>query len=98
MIEHLNSYGLTINQEKCQFGKNEIPFLGHKIGKGYIKPALDKLKAIRDFRSSKSASELRSFLGLVTYMGKFIPNLSIELDHLQCTARSVPFMWSATDE
>lgn len=97
LLRRIQDLGLTLSTEKCQFRKTEITFLGHILGTGIIKPTLDKVQAIREFRHPSSAAELRSFLGLVSYVGKFIPNLSTLLDPLQKVAHQKEFSWSAQD-
>lgn len=97
LLKRIDELGLTVSPEKCLYHQTEIRFLGHRLDAGKLKPSLDKVKAIREFCHPSSASELRSFLGLVTYVGKFIPNLSTLLDPLQKTARQPIFSWSPED-
>jgi len=97
LLRRIQELGLTLSTEKCVYRQPEITFLGHLLGVGSIKPTLNKVKAIQDFRPPSSATELRSFLGLVTYVGKSIPNLSTLLDPLQKTARLKIFQWTAAD-
>lgn len=97
LLHRIQGLGLTLSIEKCQFRKTELTFLGHILGTGFIKPTVDKVQAIREFRHPSSAAELRSFLGLVSYVGKFIPNLSTLLDPLQKVARQKEFSWSEQD-
>ncbi|XP_065213313.1 uncharacterized protein K02A2.6-like [Planococcus citri] len=94
VLDRLEEVGLSVNMKKSKFGQSEITFLGHVIGHGMIKPTIDKVEAIREFRLPETSEELKSFLGLVSYVGKFIPNLSTELDVLRRVSRSVPFEWS----
>lgn len=82
VLERLEENGLEINKEKSKFNQPEITFIGHVIGTGVIRPTLDKVKAIQEFRLPETAEELRSFNGLVAYVGKYIPHLSTELDTL----------------
>lgn len=52
---------------------------------------LSKIKAFQKFRIPETAEELPSYLGLVSYVGKFITNLSIKLDLLHQVALTTPF-------
>ncbi|XP_059064541.1 uncharacterized protein LOC131856684 [Cryptomeria japonica] len=47
--------------------KEEVHFLGHIIGKGFIRPDPEKLRAIRDWEPLQNIHEVRSFLGLANY-------------------------------
>ena len=59
---------LRINLAKCHFAKNKIEGLGHRITQTGITPWSSKTDAIE--------KKLRSFMGSVHHLGKFIPNLS----------------------
>ena len=53
-----------------------MEYLGHVIDGDGVHKADDKLKAIVKAPSPKNIQELRSFLGLINYYGKFISNLA----------------------
>lgn len=76
VLERLEESGMTVNKHKCEFAKTEVKFMGHQLSDKGISPAAEKVDAIRQFRNPESVEELRSFLGLINYLGKFIPNLS----------------------
>ena len=42
-------------------------------------PTEEKVKAIKEAPRPKNVSELRAFLGIINYYGKFLPNLSTQL-------------------
>lgn len=52
----------------------EIHFLGHIIGENSIRPIINKVHLVTKF-GSLSTAELRNFLGMITYLKKFIPDL-----------------------
>ena len=55
---------------------NELIFMGHVLSSRGVGVAADKVKAVVDAREPKSVSEVRSFLSLVNYSGRFIPDLA----------------------
>ncbi|XP_062557380.1 uncharacterized protein LOC134222253 [Armigeres subalbatus] len=59
-----------------KIGVLKTAFLGHILTSEGIAPAEEKVKSILQFRSPQTKEELRSFLGLVTYVSRFIPNLA----------------------
>lgn len=59
-----------------------VTYLGHKLTAEGLKPVEDKVRDIKDTTSPKSITELMSFLGMVNYYGKFLPNLSKVLSPL----------------
>jgi hypothetical protein len=52
---------------KCEFFKDELKFLGHIISSSGMKPDPSKVKAVVDWPTPQTASEVRSFLGLANY-------------------------------
>lgn len=66
---------MLLNYKKCVFRQPEIVFLGHVFSKHGIKPTEEKIEAILKCRSPQTAEEVRSFLGLVNYVGRFIKDL-----------------------
>ena len=72
----LKRAGLELNNEKSEYFKDEIRFLGHIIGKDGIRPDPTKVKAISDLEKPTNVKELRRYLGMVNYLGRYIPHLS----------------------
>ena len=68
---------------KCLFMQPEIDFLGYHIDADGRHPMDEEIHTIKEAPTPKNVSELRSFLGLVNYYSKFLPNLSTTRDH--CT-------------
>ena len=54
----------------------EIDFLGHIVGEGFVKPKEDKLAQIFDIAQPKTKKHIMSLLGLVGYYRKFIKNFA----------------------
>lgn len=60
-----------------------------------IEPTGEKISAVERFRVPKTKEEVRSFLGLVTYVGRFIPNLSTLNEPLRrLTRKDAVFLWT----
>ena len=75
VIKRLGERGLTLNVAKCQFSMDKLRSVGMVLSANGISCAADKVEAITNAREPHSASETRSFLGLVNYCGRFIPDL-----------------------
>ena len=67
---------MTLNPDKCFFGKEEIPFWGIIIFKEGLKPDPEKVSALRYASQPRSKDELRSFLCIVQSNKDFLPNLA----------------------
>jgi cleavage and polyadenylation specificity factor subunit 1 len=74
LFERLDQYGMIINSNKCQFGKNRLEFLGHIIDANGIQPVPDKVAAINTFPRPETQRQLRRFLGCVNYYHRFVSN------------------------
>lgn len=95
VLDRLNEFRVHININKCQFFVLSVKYLGHIIGEGKISPNPEKVKAVVNARKPNNLKELKTYLGLVNYYGKFIPNLSIELHSLYAlTKKDVEYIWS----
>ena len=73
VLRRLSNQGLRLKQEKCSFFQESIEYLGHYIDTTGIHTAKSKVEAISRAPTPKNVGELRSFLGMVNYYGKFIP-------------------------
>jgi hypothetical protein len=76
VFRRLRESNFKIQLNKSEFMKRETPFLGHIITTNGIKPDPDKIKAVQQFPIPKTVKEIKSFLGLLGYYRKFIPQLA----------------------
>ena len=86
-LSRLKDVGLTVNADKCVFGVSEMVFLGHKLTSRGIDPAKEKVKAVAEVREPQTATEVRSFLGLVNFCARFIPNFATVAEPLRRLTR-----------
>ena len=76
ILHKLDAEGLAISLQKCEFAKNKIEWLGFTITPSAITPLVTKTEAIMKLENPKTLKQLRSFLGSVHHLKKFIPNLA----------------------
>ena len=57
----------------------EVEYLGHRITAEGLRPTLEKTQTIVNAPVPQNMSQLKSFLGLLNYYAKFLPNLSTTL-------------------
>ncbi|XP_064396342.1 uncharacterized protein K02A2.6-like [Halichondria panicea] len=108
-VEHLNSLeevlrrlteaGLRAKKTKCHFMEPQVVFLGHVVDEKGLHPMPSKMKAIQEAPKPKNVTELKSYLGLLTYYGKFMGNLSTTLAPLYTLLKkSTTWNWSTDQE
>ena len=74
-LEKIQRAGLTINN-RCQFSKDRIKFLGQIIDGLGVHP--DKVSAITNVGTPGNVSNVWHFWGVFNQLSKFIPNLADE--------------------
>ena len=95
VLTRLEKYGVRVKLAKCEFMSSEVVYLGHRIDATGIHPTDDKISAIKEAPIPQNVTELRSFLGLVNYYHKFLPNMSTRLKPLySLLQKGIPFVWS----
>lgn len=95
VFERLRKHGLHLNKTKCQFLLHSITYLGHVIDQSGIKPIRSKVEAILETRAPQNVTELRTFLGLINFYQKFLPNLASTLRPLNdLLKKDTKFVWS----
>ncbi|XP_058817493.1 uncharacterized protein K02A2.6-like [Topomyia yanbarensis] len=94
-LNRLLEYNVLINKDKCIYNVEKLEFLGHELSINGVRPTESRIAALQNFRDPLNVSELRSFLGLVGYVGRFIPNLAAKTDPLRQLLRSgSAFNWT----
>lgn len=76
VLQRARHRGLKLNKAKCQFRQQEISYIGHILSKDGIKPDPRKTEVITQMAPPQNKEEVQRFLGMLTYLAKFIPNLS----------------------
>ena len=95
VLQRLEQYGIHARKSKCAFMCQAVEYLRHRVDAEGLHTLDTKVAAIQQAPSPKDVQELRSFLGLVHYYGKFIPNLSTLLQPLNNLLKSdVKWKWS----
>lgn len=72
VLSRLSKKNSRVKKPKCKFMVPSIHFLGYEIDAQGLHPLPDKVKAIVEAPTPTNVTELRSYIGLVTYYGKFL--------------------------
>ena len=95
ILSRLENAGYRLSERKSDFFKTEIEWIGHKIDQKGIRPLHDKLKVIKNLKLPSNEKELKSFLGDIQYLSKYIDNLSAQKDSLrQLLKKDTKWIWT----
>uniref|UniRef100_A0A5S6QND2 RNA-directed DNA polymerase n=1 Tax=Trichuris muris TaxID=70415 RepID=A0A5S6QND2_TRIMR len=97
VLGRISEFGFKIRPEKCQFGLQEVKYLGFIVDRHGRRPDPEKIAAIQRMPHPHDMPSLRSFLGLLSYYGVFVRemrNLRAPLDNL--LKKETTFVWSTT--
>ena len=72
VFERLRHANLKLRADKCSFAAKEINYLGHRVTEEGLLPDSSLLAAIREIPPPKTATEVRSFLGLAGYYRRYV--------------------------
>lgn len=90
----LKNHNVKINEEKCVFGKQSVNFIGNTISSEGWMISDDKIAAIKGFRNPETIGEVKSFLGLINFVDRFIHNRADKTQRLRELAKAVHFYWN----
>ena len=82
VLECLESAGVHLKREKCAFMLPEVEYLGHWISAKGLQPLASKVRAITEAPTPTNVSQLKLFLGMLKYYGRFLPDLATMLTPL----------------
>ena len=95
VLQRCLKIGLTLNKEKCKFGVSKVTYLGHTINAEGISPDKEKIRAISEMPPPEDKKGVERLLGVISYVGKFIPNMSTVTHPIrELLRKDVQFNWS----
>ena len=94
-MRKLDEAGYRLHPKKCEFFKKEPEWVGHRINQDGIRPLQDKLEPTTKINIPKNEKELKSFLGAIQYLSKYIKNLSAQTDILRkLLKKQIEWIWT----
>ena len=76
VFERLVSGNLKLRLDKCRFFMIKIKYLGIMVTAAGISCEQSYVDQVLKFRKPSNVKELERFIGMITWLGRFIPNLS----------------------
>ncbi|KAK9951329.1 hypothetical protein M0R45_006782 [Rubus argutus] len=94
VLNRCRMYNMRMNPKKCSFGVSSEKFLGFMVHKRGIDVDPDKAKAIASTTPPSSQKELKSFLGKLSYIRRFIPGLAAARAFTPLLKKGTKLMWN----
>ena len=95
VLQTLRENQLFCNSTKCEFGLEDVLFLGHRINGQSISPDPAKIEAVKSWPTLSSVTEVRQFLGFTNYFRRFISHYSsISAPLEEITGKHAKFEWT----
>ncbi|GKC71082.1 putative reverse transcriptase domain-containing protein [Tanacetum coccineum] len=94
ILDLLKEEKLYAKFSKCEFWLKEVQFLGHVVNRDIIHMDLSKVESVKNWKTPKSPTKIRSFLGLAGYYQRFIENFSkIAKPPTLLTQKNKTYVW-----
>ena len=94
VLNILEDANLRVHPKKCEFGRDELVFLGHKVSAAGLQPEDCKVLAVANMQPPCTVREVRSFLGFLGYYRRFVKGFSILARPLyELTKANARFNW-----
>ncbi len=87
--------GIVFNKEKFKFSRESVEFAGFEITPEGYRPASKTIQAIRDFPTPTSITDVKSWLGLVTYVAYTFSQSRLMQPFRSLTEKKQPFYWDS---
>ena len=99
VLHRFEEAGLRLRKDKCVFKDSSVTYLGHRIDAEGVHPTPEKIKAIERAPSPSNVTQLKSYLGLLTYYNRFLPNLtSILFPLYRLLKKNARWHWTQREE
>lgn len=95
VLERARERNVRFNMKKAQIAVEEVKYLGHIFSYNQIKADPERIAAIEELTRPKNKKDLQTFLGVINFMGPFVPNLSEKTGPLrELLQKNVIFNWT----
>jgi hypothetical protein len=95
VLKRLSEYGIRLKESKCSLMKSEVEYFAFIVSKDGIQPSPQKVKAMLNVAEPENVKELQSWLGMVNYYRKWIPDMSTVLQPLnELLAKKTKWQWN----
>lgn len=94
-LDRARKVNLKLNRDKLKLKLDRVAFIGHQLTSNGLEVDPEKVRAINEMPIPEDAAGILRFTGMVTYLAKFVPNMSDMLEPLRrLTVKDVDFQWT----
>ncbi|KAL9960086.1 hypothetical protein ACROYT_G033491 [Oculina patagonica] len=100
LLERAREVNLKLNPKKLKLRLSKVPFIGHLLTPGGVKPDPEKVRAVQEMpnpdgrTNAEEVKAVQRFLGFVNYLAKFVPHLADECEPLRrLTDKDADWVW-----
>ena len=95
VLEAFKKAELLLHPTKCKFALNQAEFLGFTFTPDGLLPSAKHTAAVSQYKAPKTVKEVCTFLGLVNYFKRHIPDRATLLQPLtDLTRKDKAFEWT----
>ena len=87
VLEKVSWAGLALNPSKCQFGVNEVTYLGSIIRKGMVSIGDQQVEDLRSLPVPRTVRELRRVLGGFSFVQRWLPGIADVAKTVKCRSQ-----------
>ena len=99
VLNIIQEAGMKLNKSKCTFRRESLEFLGHQFTKDGVAVDNQKVAAIQNMPSPTNIKELRRILGMVNFLGSYVPQLATVIQPLhELLRKETAWYWDNTQE
>ncbi|KAL3693385.1 hypothetical protein R1sor_007036 [Riccia sorocarpa] len=99
VLQILRDNHLYAKLSKCEFGKTEVDYLGHRVSAKGIQVMEEKVEAIQRWTAPQDQTQLKSFLGLTGFYRRFVRRFAhIAQPLTSMLGKGKPWRWGTTQD
>ena len=83
LLNRCHEQGLKLNKKKLRFKISKVAYIGHILGANGLQADIEKIKAVLEMPSPTDVHGVQRLIGVVTYLSKFLPQLSTVCEPLR---------------
>ena len=99
VLKVMEENGLRLKESKCTFFADEVVYLGFKISRNGVETVEEKIRPVLDAPIPTTTTQLKSFLGMLQYYHRHLPNLASILEPLhELLRKGQKWTWGASQQ